>query len=148
GRKQMMPTGFGSTDDRGEYRVFGLIPGTYYVRAAYTGMGNVFGFGPATNPNDGAENLAYPSVFYPGTAEASQAAPVVLRRGDEQRIDFNFQPQHSFKIKGKVVGLTPGSRPFLMLAPGDADATAGFMMMGRNAAVTNADDTFEFPKVL
>jgi protocatechuate 3,4-dioxygenase beta subunit len=146
GKKQMLPSGFGSTDDRGEYRIFGLTPGSYFVRANYTGVAM---FTMAANANDAAENLAYPAMFYPGTPEASQAAPLVFRRGDEQRVDFNFQPQHSFKIKGKVVGLTPGSRPFLMLAPGDSDAASGFMMMGpRNSAITNPDDTFEFPKVL
>ncbi len=36
GRRQLMPAGGGSTDDRGQYRIWGLMPGEYFVTAAAT----------------------------------------------------------------------------------------------------------------
>src|SRR5687767_2664369 len=37
GERQLMPAGVDQTDDRGQYRVFGLPPGDYYVTAAAGG---------------------------------------------------------------------------------------------------------------
>ena len=37
GKKQLQPFGFGSTNDLGEYRMFGLAPGRYYLSATYRG---------------------------------------------------------------------------------------------------------------
>ncbi len=42
GRRQMTSFGSASTNDLGEYRIFGLSPGRYYLRATYQ-QNNIFG---------------------------------------------------------------------------------------------------------
>jgi hypothetical protein len=48
GARRLTPAGAGQTDDKGQYRVWGLMPGDYYVNAtARGGFGGPFGqFGP------------------------------------------------------------------------------------------------------
>src|SRR3954462_1977110 len=48
GERRLTPAGAGQTDDKGQYRVWGLMPGDYYVNAtARGGFGGPFGqFGP------------------------------------------------------------------------------------------------------
>jgi hypothetical protein len=37
GKRQLTPYGSGMTDDLGEYRIFGLEPGKYYLTASWRG---------------------------------------------------------------------------------------------------------------
>src|SRR6185295_19753308 len=46
GQRRLTPAGNGQTDDKGQYRVWGLMPGDYYVNAvARGGFGGPGGFG-------------------------------------------------------------------------------------------------------
>src|SRR4051812_49808302 len=56
GERRLTPAGAGQTDDKGQYRVWGLMPGDYYVNAtARGGFGGLFGqFGPGAFGGGGA----------------------------------------------------------------------------------------------
>ena len=56
GERRLTPAGAGQTDDKGQYRVWGLMPGEYYVNAIARGGGPggiMFG-GPGGGPGGGA----------------------------------------------------------------------------------------------
>ena len=62
-----------TTDDRGEFRVYGLMPGEYVINGSVRAPTNIVvvnGLPAAPNamPSDG-----YPPTFYPGTANANDA---------------------------------------------------------------------------
>src|SRR5262249_22713338 len=101
-----------STDDRGEYRLFWLPPGQYYIGAMPSGSGTFntivlktagskaqtfvadahFGV-ILSNDRSGAEKLgeADVPVYYPGTAETQTAVPVEVRSGaDISGVDFTL----------------------------------------------------------
>ena len=52
GDRRLTPAGTGQTDDRGQYRVWGLMPGDYYVNALtrLPNVGGGRGFGPPGGP--------------------------------------------------------------------------------------------------
>src|SRR5262252_10460732 len=52
GERRLTPAGVGQTDDKGQYRVWGLMPGDYYVNALARGnaFGGPFGFGGPGGP--------------------------------------------------------------------------------------------------
>ena len=75
GRRRLVPVGTSSrTDDAGEYRVSGLMPGTYLVMAVLretwtvraSGVERTFGYAP---------------TYFPGTAAVAEAQRVTLRVG-------------------------------------------------------------------
>src|SRR5207302_9158669 len=43
GDRRLVQAGGGQTDDKGQYRVWGLMPGDYYVTATARGVGPMFG---------------------------------------------------------------------------------------------------------
>jgi hypothetical protein len=82
-----------TTDDRGEYRVFNLQPGTYYVRA--------------TQSNIGAANAP---VYYPGVPDSQDASPVQVDAGGELgAIDIALRRTSEYSVKFKVGGVPAGA---------------------------------------
>src|SRR5690349_6952106 len=82
GHRRLVPVGGANSDDRGEYRIFGIRPGQVYVRATLRGFGFVAP-GEGMDPSAPSETTAYPPVFYPNVLDASQAAPLTVRGADE-----------------------------------------------------------------
>jgi len=108
GQKQFFPAGNGQTNDRGEYRIFGLAPGRYYVSAAASPQNG----GPG-NPRqlrelraaDGTEepDEVYAPTFYPGTTDPQNAAPLQVAPGQEiTGIDLSIAPQRAVRVRGRI----------------------------------------------
>jgi hypothetical protein len=101
-----------TTDDRGEYRVFWLSPGDYYIRAEY----------PARQ-----DNLARRS-YYPGTLDSGMAAPLTVRGGELlEGMNFSLPTTTSIRISGQVAfdsaGPASGSIRTFYLLPRDGRPT-------------------------
>ena len=87
-----------TTDDRGEYRLFWIPPGDYYLGATPP----VRAGGPGTPFQPGAR------TFYPNVARMNQAIPMTIRGGEDLRgIDIAIQNAPSFKISGTVTNSIP-----------------------------------------
>jgi hypothetical protein len=77
------------TDDRGEYRLFNLTPGTYYVRAAQSSM---------------------PPLYYPGTPDSQNAVPVSVDAGAEAgAIDIEMRRSPDYSVQLTLGGIPTGS---------------------------------------
>lgn len=103
-----------TSDDKGEYRLFGLKPGSYLLLADTTRSsfdnGDATGFVIGTNHAAAAakkEQKVYAPTFYQNESSPDQAAPVVLKAGDETRADFNLVRVPAHHITGKVTGIVP-----------------------------------------
>ncbi|HEX5412802.1 MAG TPA: carboxypeptidase-like regulatory domain-containing protein [Terriglobia bacterium] len=90
-QKMLLPVTGATTDDRGEYRVFGLLPGRYYLVAGYgpdfdLGAFNVydlerkFYFVSSSQPVASWEAFP-PLFFYPSGTDPNRARPVNLEAG-------------------------------------------------------------------
>lgn len=99
------------TDDRGQYRVFHLKPGRYYVNAwlppgqVHDGMFQSDWL-PA-NAHRTTPQLGYMPVFYPNGADVSQASAVPLAAGAEATgINFQLRAVPVYHIRGRVSGFS------------------------------------------
>jgi hypothetical protein len=87
------------TDDRGEFRLFWVPPGDYYLtaeppRAAPTPGGAPSGQGVKT--------------FYPGVTAVTEAKMVSIKGGEETLgMDIGLRPISLFKVSGQVSSLIP-----------------------------------------
>jgi protocatechuate 3,4-dioxygenase beta subunit len=101
------------TDDRGEYRIFGLKPGEYYVKAAESDMPGFFGMsGEDDSMSWNVRNILgsqYAPVFYPGVLQVDQAQPVALGPGEEVEADFALRHVKTVEVAGHVI--TSDGRP-------------------------------------
>ena len=83
GNRQLVPAGTAQTDDRGEYRVWGLNPGDYYISAVIRnfnvnfGRGGPGGFGappPLPSLPPGARGIPVPDGLDPTALDAALTA--------------------------------------------------------------------------
>ena len=86
-------TGLSGTDDRGEMRIYGLMPGDYVIEAR-RGLG---GGGPGAG-SDTAEGFA--NTFYPGTLSATEAQPITVGIGQELSIQFPLVSSRLSRVRG------------------------------------------------
>jgi hypothetical protein len=82
GRRQAQPTGAGSTNDLGEFRVSNLAPGRYYISAtdSRTTLNT-----PERAGHSGEAQEGNIMTFYPNGTDVSSAAPVDVAAGGELR---------------------------------------------------------------
>jgi hypothetical protein len=81
------------SNDRGEYRLFGLPPGRYYVRATLRARGST----------------AYSPLFFPAARDISQAPQLEVAPGAELRsVDIVMRPDSLHSISGRVVDAQTG----------------------------------------
>ena len=114
------------TDDLGQYRVYGLTPGDYYISALFSPSGEAAG------------RTGYPPAYYPGTVSAAEARRITVRLAEEaQNINLNLVSARYAVISGTVLNsLNAPVRPSLNLSPADpAGAPVG-------PGTTAADGTF------
>jgi protocatechuate 3,4-dioxygenase beta subunit len=92
GKRNLRPMGGGSTDDRGQFRLFDIAPGKYFVSARFRNWAS-----------EDQDDSTYPPVYYPGTPRAQEAARIEVTPGGEiQGIDITLTESKAFSISGKV----------------------------------------------
>jgi hypothetical protein len=89
------------TDDRGQFRYFGLTPGSYIVCADLDDLRSISRF--EVTPRPRLVPTCYPSVTDEGAAE-----PVVLTTSDADGIEIRLRRTQIFSISGVVVGASGG----------------------------------------
>jgi hypothetical protein len=91
------------TDDQGEYKLFWLPPGEYF-------LATMFPRGRRTPSPDGKDLV---TTYYPRTTDTLTAQPVVIRGGEERAgFDIEMQATSSFKISGTIISsVTPPTGP-------------------------------------
>jgi protocatechuate 3,4-dioxygenase beta subunit len=102
--QDLMPAASGRTDDRGQYRIFGLRPGDYYLRASETEeprLGGTFRMDVHARQELGT---GYAPLYYPGVLQLDQAQLVSVRAGEEAQADFAFRPVKTVTVSGRVIG--------------------------------------------
>ncbi len=140
GQPQLVPAGNDATDDRGQYRIYGLNPGRYYLSATPVR----FRFGPAAP----AEDETYVPTYYPGTIDPSRAIALELRAGDElPGMDMTVEPVEGVSLRGTVYDTAtgaPAQGAMVSLLPAEG-LGRGFAFSMRDAA--GADGSFEIRSV-
>jgi hypothetical protein len=90
-----------STDDRGIYRLYGLLPGSYLISAAKPRSGLV---APTAYDND------TPTYFPSSTRDT--ASEVVVREAEEITADIQYRAEPGHAISGRVVGVAESQTQF------------------------------------
>jgi len=90
-----------ASDDRGEYRIFRLPPGNYYVSAIPSGRA------PRGN---GAATALPVKTFYPNVTDPSRAAAVAIKGGEElSGANISIQMERTVTLSGQIATSLPAS---------------------------------------
>jgi protocatechuate 3,4-dioxygenase beta subunit len=152
-----------STNDLGEFRLFGLPPGSYYVAAIESGMGDlasglavsvseltvswVSGDGGALSFESEQQGNHHPPTYYPGVTQRSQAQRIHVAPGQETRIDISLRPEKTVAVSGRVIDPAgkPAAQTFVAIQPQERQNT--FSDFG-HSGLTDAQGKFEIKGVL
>jgi hypothetical protein len=137
GRRLLVQAAVATTNDLGQFRLAGLAPGSYVLRASTD---------DTWHSDDGAIGYAYAITFYPGVTAPTDAEALSLRAGQEiaalnfslrpgraARISGSFQTAAGEALTGQTIGLERftrgiGGAPFSLQAVGStrSDPNGGF----------------------
>jgi hypothetical protein len=105
GQRRLVPAGGGAqTNDIGEYRLFGLTPGDYYISATLQRVPSG-PTGPFGSTLEGAEaRSGYAPTFFPGTTEPAAAQKITVRLSQTtSEINFALLSTRLASISGTAV---------------------------------------------
>jgi len=147
GKRKLVPSGRQSTtNDLGQFRIFGLPPGEYYVSASLRTLdtmvmdmlGGAAGPGGPTGSNS---NAGYAATYYPGTPNPGEAQRLSLGVGQEMSIEMPMAQVRLARISGTALNSDgkPMSGAMVMLIPAMKDAVA---LMPGGTSRTDKDGNF------
>ena len=116
GQRTFQTVNSGRTDDRGEYRLFWLTPGRYFVAVGGNSSTLISADGASIlflsgGLVDGSSTNAA-AVYYPGTTDPLRATTVDVGSGGElPGIDIVLPEQQVYRVRGKVVDASTGLPP-------------------------------------
>jgi carboxypeptidase family protein len=122
GRRQLVSVSGTSSNDRGEYRIFGLRAGRYLLRASMPGS-------PMSRPFESGALVpevqdSYAAIYFPGTPDVDSASPISLAEGGELTdVDFRLHKIRAATVRGHLVsasGKFSSSQIQVVLAHNDA----------------------------
>ncbi|MCM3879784.1 MAG: carboxypeptidase-like regulatory domain-containing protein [Vicinamibacterales bacterium] len=144
GQRQLVNAGRTAiSDDVGQFRIFGLMPGEYIVRASVRDAGAM-----AAAVMAAEEPSGYPTTYYPGTTDVGQAQSVAVALGQELgSVMFSLVPARLARVSGNV--LSSSGRPLggavVVMRPATGGAVGPFNIGGANQV--GADGSFTLNNV-
>ena len=147
GQRDLVPSGRSAqTDDLGAYRLFGLMPGDYIVRASLRDM-------PMGRPVEAGQNqTGYPGTYYPGVTDVGQAQTLTVTLGQElSSIAFPLVPARLSRISGTVMSSDgrPLAGAMVMIRPRGGPGLAALRNMIGNPGGNQVrpDGTFQLTSI-
>ena len=175
GQRSLLPVASAVSDDRGQYRLWGLAAGDYVISAnagfasqtrdndiarltdadikralSEVAAGSARPGGPSdagADPEVRPRTVGYAAVFYPGTSVAAQAIPIKLGVTEERTgVDFPMALVYTARVEGSIA-VPEGVNPQTVSVQLIGSAPQGFTFdMFRRSAPTK-DGTFTFAGV-
>lgn len=134
GQRRPMPAGRGdTTNDRGEFRIWGLTPGEYFV-AATAGDRGWF-------DDESGDRSGYTPTYFPGSAAIDEAQRVSVAAGQESAgVSFALTLTRTVRISGTAMGSDgrPMTEGMVMVIPRSG---GGFMMGGSGGRISDGSFT-------
>ena len=125
------------TDEKGTFRIGGLAPGKYRLKATMQGSAS---FGPELR-TDGTEEVHYVRTYYPGVISPKEASPVEVRPdGETSGADIRLARMPWVRVSGRVIGIPEGIERATVMAR----SPNGF---GSGGATVKSDGSFELWRI-
>jgi hypothetical protein len=130
GQRRLVPAGRqASTDDMGEFRLFGIPPGQYYLTATWRSI----------DPANADDRTAYAPMYFPGTDNPAQAQRITLAVGQQiSDIVMALKPMRATRVSGTAT--TSDGRSMMGAVMATSSGGLGFNMAG--VGPIRADGTF------
>jgi hypothetical protein len=106
------------TDDRGQYRIFGLKPGEYYIQVTDSLQPDPIGSWGESYQVQEFLGSEYASAYYPGVSQAGQAQSISVKAGAEAQADVPMRSVKTAEVAGHVIGVNgPAKNAWIQMEP-------------------------------
>ena len=143
GRRVPVPARIGFSNDAGEFRLSGLDPGIYQLRASSR---------DAWEADDGKSTFVFATTMFPGVTSSEQAQNLTLRAGQELGgLDLRMIAGREARVTGVVQDTTGGPVSGMVVHLSDISRTTGGALLssgGAGDAKTNERGEFGFDKLV
>lgn len=126
------------TDDLGEFRLYGLLPGDYTITAG----GRTAALGPFVIPGE----VASAPTYFPGTLNAAEARMVSLGPGQETSVQFTLLDGRVATVSGRIVTSQPAGPLGIMTVT--LANTTGSLMIRQPPTQSDRGGTFVFTGIM
>jgi len=139
GRRQLLTGAGATTNDLGEFRIYGLAPGRYYLAAKE----NQNDWETTIDASASPATERYVTTYYPGTKDPTTAVPIEVTGGAQMRgVNLSLVRARTFRIRGRVEG-RPAAQ-VLFMPRGQPE----WMSIDQRNHETGPKGTFELDAVL
>ena len=148
GRREFQPVTESESNDLGEFRLFGLAPGRYYVSAEDPSWSHIVGDREFTDGSKNSGEKTYTKVYYPNALDPGRASLLTVKEGEEvPAVDILMRQINVYRIRGKVLNQVSkqGTRS-MQVEVFPRDQTAYWFGIGSQNLV-KADGSFELPEI-
>ena len=148
GKKSLTSETTVPTNDLGEYRLFDLRPGRYFVRADYKPNEHVIGR-DETERTGGGEQQGYVPMFYPGTSDPARASTLTVKAGEEiPGLEILIRPVPAFTVRGRIYNLVSRLSAAYTVTLLPSESSQWFTLPERDTLADAPDGSFVIRDVL
>jgi Carboxypeptidase regulatory-like domain len=151
GKRKLPPEALVPTNDLGEYRLFGLKPGRYFVSAKYKPGLHVVGRGEVQEDADEDSRPEFMPIYYPSSPDPARASTITLKAGEEiPAVEILLRPVTTFRVHGRVYNMVAGRRSNIgvIVQLEQRNSNVAWGSPDHQSIVENPDGSFEIAGVL
>ena len=151
GKRKLSPEALVPTNDLGDFRLFGLKPGRYFVSAKYKAGLHIVGRGEVREDDNDDFRPEFMPIYYPNSPDPARASTIALKAGEEiTSVEILLRPVATYRIRGRVYNMVAGRRSntgvIVQLEQRNSNITWG--SPDRQLNVEKTDGSFEIAGVL
>ena len=111
GKRKLSSEALVPTNDLGEYRLFGLKPGRYFICAKYKPGLHVVGRAEVREDDSDDSRPEFMPIYYPNSPDPARASTITLKAGEEiPAVEILLRPVTTFRVRGRVYNMVSGRR--------------------------------------
>ncbi|PYS25244.1 MAG: hypothetical protein DMG11_23275, partial [Acidobacteria bacterium] len=142
GQRSFQKARSAATNDRGEYRLYYVTPGRYYLAAS--SISDRFGLMRLAQDNPNAIQDNFALSYYPGVADFRSARPIEVQPGADSIADLSVHREQFYKIRGHIIDSRTGQPPAAVTVWVESEGLTGDNVLLKSDTTYNAGDgTFE-----
>ena len=126
------------TNDLGEYRLFDLRPGRYFIRAEYKPGERITGRGEVQGRGDDGAPQGFVPMYYPSSTDPARAVTVAVKAGEEiPALEVLLRRVEVFSVRGRVYNMAlrrSNASYNVFLSPRDGD---GWLSLPQRDAIVD-----------
>src|SRR5207249_5328541 len=111
GKRRLSPEALVPTNDLGEFRLFGLKPGRYFVSARYKAGLHIVGRGEVREDESDDSRPEFMPIYYPNSPDPARASTIALKAGEEiSTVEILLRHVTTYRVRGRVYNMVAGRR--------------------------------------